>query len=387
MYPGISDLFNDLFGTHFKSSFPPSFGTLVAISFLLAAYTVGIELRRKEKQGLLIPVVRKVIVGQRATTSELFWNAIFGFILGFKIVYAIMNSDEFFSNPQAIILSRKGNLLAGLIGAALMAYWKYREKEKLKQAKPVEKEEVVYPHQMVSEITMAAAIGGLLGAKIFHIFEYWDAFMQDPAGMFFSGSGLTMYGGLIVGGIFVLYFGYKNGINPLHMCDANAPGLMLAYGVGRLGCQLAGDGDWGVNNLSPKPSVISFLPDWFWSYTYPHNVINEGIPIPGCTGHYCSQLMYPVFPTPLYESIICISLFFVLWAMRKKIHIPGVLFSWFLLFNGLERFWVESIRVNSKYHVAGIAFSQAQLISSLLIIAGVAGIFYLRSRAKQNAQA
>jgi prolipoprotein diacylglyceryltransferase len=297
-----------------------------------------------------------------------------------------MNSEEFFSNPQGTILSTKGNFLAGLVTGAAFAWWKYREMDKLKQQKPVEKEVAVYPHQMVSEFTMAAAFGGLLGAKIFHLLEYWDDFMADPAGMFFSGSGLTMYGGLIVGGIVLIYYGIKNGIRPLHLCDANAPGLMLAYGVGRLGCQLAGDGDWGIDNLSPKPASLSFLPDWFWSYTYPHNVINEGIPIPGCTGHHCFELATPVFPTPLYESITCIAMFFVLWAMRKKIHVPGVLFSWYLLFNGAERFWIESIRINSKYHLAGISFSQAQLISLLLFLSGLAGILYLNYRAKKTEQ-
>lgn len=161
---------------------------------------------------------------------------------------------------------------------------------------------------------------------------------------------------------------------------------MLAYGTGRLGCQLAGDGDWGIINTAPKPGWMSFLPDWFWSFRYPHNVINEGVAIPDCTGHHCSELLHPVFPTPLYESIACIALFFVLWSMRKKWNIPGIMFSAYLLFNGIERFLIESIRVNSKYHLAGIAFTQAQLISVLLVITGIGGILYFRKRAAtQNA--
>src|SRR6185369_7671159 len=105
--------------------------------------------------------------------------------------------------------------------------------------------------------------------------------------------------------------------------------------------------DWGIPNTAPKPSGLSFLPDWFWSYRYPHNVINEGIPIPGCVGHHCSMLELPVFPTPLYESITCILLFFFLWSIRKKISSAGVLFSIYLLLNGLERFAIETIRVNT----------------------------------------
>ena len=380
MYPGLSDILNDFFGTHFTSSFPPTFGTLVALSFLLGSWTLGLELNRKEKSGLLNPIKKSIITGQSANTSELFWNGLFGFLIGYKIIYAFLNNDEFFKNPQQIILSLKGNWIAGLLVGGIFVWLKYREKEKEKLTEPKLIEQTIYPHQMLSEITMAAAIGGLIGAKIFHLLEYWDDFTADPLGMFFSGSGLTMYGGLIVGTIAVLWYGKKNNIPPIHLCDAAAPGLMLAYGTGRIGCQLAGDGDWGIVNTQPKPSILSFLPDWVWSFRFPNNVINEGIPIEGCTGHHCYQLAEGVFPTPLYESITCILLFFVLWSMRKKILTPGVLFSWYLLFNGIERFLVESIRVNSKYHLAGIEFSQAQLISLLLILIGATGIMYLRKK-------
>lgn len=385
MYPGISDILNDLFGTHFTSSFPPSFGTFVAISFLLGSWILGKELIRKEKSGLLQPLIRVSIVGKRANAGELFWNGFFGFLLGFKIVYAFLNHDEFFNNPQKIILSLNGNWLAGLLTGGIFVWLKYREKEKGKLPHSEAKEEKIYPHQLISEITMAAAIGGLIGAKLFHLFEYWNDFLADPAGMVFSGSGLTMYGGLIVGTLSVLWYGKKNNISPIHLCDAAAPALMFGYGTGRIGCQLSGDGDWGIVNRFPMPSFLNFLPDWAWSFRYPHNVINEGIPIEGCTGKHCYQLAEGVFPTPLYESIACILLFFLLWSMRKKISIPGVLFSWYLLFNGTERFLIESIRVNSKYHLAGIEFSQAQLLSLILVILGTLGILYFKRKSKRNA--
>lgn len=385
MYPGISDLLNDLFGTHFTSSFPPSFGTLVALSFLLAAWTMGIELKRREKNGLLKRGQRTFTEGKPASIQELFLSGLYGFLIGFKLVYIFLNSDNFFDNPQKGLLSLKGNIPAGILLAGLFVWLKYREKEKHRLPQPREKTEIIYPHMLVSEFTMAAAIGGLLGAKMFHMFEYWNDFVADPIGMFFSGSGLTMYGGLIVGAIAVLWYGKKNNVPPLQLCDANAPGLMLAYGTGRLGCQLAGDGDWGIVNHLPKPSYLNFLPDWIWSYRYPNNVINDGIPIEGCTGQHCYQLAEGVFPTPLYESITCILLFFLLWSMRKKISTPGIMFSWYLLFNGIERFLVELIRINAKYHVAGIDFSQGQLISLLLIVAGISGLFYFRKKSTEYA--
>ncbi|MCC7231927.1 MAG: prolipoprotein diacylglyceryl transferase [Bacteroidia bacterium] len=387
MYPGISDILNDWFGTHFSVSFPPTFGTLVAISFLLAAWTLRLELARKAAAGL-IPVTRKkILTGKGPVASEVFWNGIFGFVIGYKLLYAILNKDLFFSDPQGAILSTKGNIWGGIAGFGLLAYLHYRGKLKTKLAEPKLTEVSVNPADIVPEITMAAAFGGLLGAKIFHILEYWDDFIRDPAGMFFSGSGLTMYGGLIVGAVTTIYYGRKHHIRPLILSDAAAPGLMLAYGTGRLGCQLAGDGDWGIVNTAAQPGWLDWLPSWTWSYTYPHNVINEGVPIAGCEGHHCSQLAQGVFPTPLYESVICILLFFVLWKMRKRIPAPGVLFSWYLLFNGCERFMIEAIRVNSKYHVLGMAFTQAQLISTLLVITGIAGIVFFNRKFRRSPSA
>jgi prolipoprotein diacylglyceryl transferase len=229
-----------------------------------------------------------------------------------------------------------------------------------------------------------AAIAGIIGAKLFDNLENWDRFMVDPIQNLLSFSGLTFYGGLICGAIAVLYISGKNGIKAIHMSDISAPGLMLAYGVGRIGCQLSGDGDWGINNLNPKPNWLSWAPDWVWSFKYPHNVINEGVLIPGCEGKFCYELAFPVYPTPLYEAVACILLFFFLWSIRKKITTPGVLFSIYLILNGLERFFVEMIRVNSKYHVGSFSFTQAELISTLLVLGGIVGLFLSLSAAKKG---
>jgi prolipoprotein diacylglyceryltransferase len=233
----------------------------------------------------------------------------------------------------------------------------------------------------MSSILVWAAVTGFLGAKIFHNLEYLDDFVKDPIDALLSFSGLTFYGGLIFGGAGVLYITNKNGIKPLHMLDVGGPGLMLAYSIGRMGCHLSGDGDWGIPNLASKPS---WLPDWLWSTTYPHNVINEGVPIKDCVGRFCSELPLPVYPTALYESIICLTLFAFLWSIRKRIHAPGLLFSIYLILNGLERFTIELIRVNSKYHVAGISFTQAELISSVLVLLGIGGAIWSLKNAKKG---
>lgn len=375
MYPTISDLLQDLFGFYFPLPVQ-TFGFFVAISFLLAAYTLSLELKRKEASGLLKPNTKRILKGAPATTSELITNGIIGFLVGFKIIYFVFHYSELIDNPQEAILSGKGSILGGLAICALLVYLKWQEKNKQKKATPEWVNETVTPSELVGNITIIAAASGLLGAKIFNDLENFDSFLRDPIGETLSFSGLTMYGGLIFGTIAVIWYGKRNNVPALHLSDAAAPGLMLAYGVGRIGCQVAGDGDWGITNLTDKPSWMSFLPDWFWRYNYPHNVINDGIPIPGCVGKHCFALHPPVFPTPLYESIACILLFFVLWNVRKRITAPGALFSLYLLINGIERFFIELIRVNTKYHLAGIDFTQAQLISLLLILTGSFGLFY-----------
>ena len=377
MYPTLSDLLKDLFGINIPLPIQ-SFGFMLAISFLLAAYLLVLEFKRKEKEGLLTFQYQKFLKGAPAKQSELISSAILGFIIGYKLIYVLFNYSEFVNDTQGFILSLKGNFIGGIILACISAYLRYREKEKQILPDPEWIEEKVYPHQLVGNITMVAAIAGLIGAKIFHNLENIDDFISDPIGSLLSFSGLTMYGGLICGGIALIWYSKKNGIPVPHFIDANAPGLMLAYGVGRLGCQISGDGDWGIVNLHPKPSWLSFLPNWAWAYNYPHNVNSVGVPIPDCVGKHCMMLPQPVYPTPLWEAVACISLFFVLWNLRKKIIIPGLLFSIYLIMNGIERFFIEKIRVNTKYHIFNHAITQAEIISFCLIILGITGIFYFR---------
>ncbi len=244
-------------------------------------------------------------------------------------------------------------------------------------------EETIHPYQVVGNATIVAAIFGFLGSKIFDYLEnpseIVELFRHPSMNLF---SGLTFYGGLIVAAFAVVYYTRKHGIPPIHMVDATAPSLMLAYGVGRIGCQVAGDGDWGINNFAPKPSWMRFLPDWCWAYRYPHNVVGEGIPIPGCEGNHCFQLPDPVFPTPLYEAFACIILFFVLWSLRKKIVAPGVMFSFYLILNGLERSAIEQIRINTQYHIFGFGITQAQIISPIIFLLGVIGVIYFSKKHK-----
>ncbi len=105
-----------------------------------------------------------------------------------------------------------------------------------------------------------------------------------------------------------------------------------------------------------------------------------GARIPFCNGEYCNQLPIPVFPTPIYETLMCTGLFFILWAIRKRLKTPGNLFAVYLILNGLERFLIEHIRVNSQYDIFGFHPTQAELISAGLVISGVAILWALNRR-------
>lgn len=376
MYPSLYYAFKDLFGVELPFlKMIQMFGFFVAVAFICAAYTLSKELKRKEDEGLLKPTINKVLKGKPASASDLITSGIIGFLVGFKLLYIALNFSAFLEDTQGFILSTQGNLIGGFLVAIAFMYFKYREKEKAKLTIPVWEEEIIHPHQQVGNITLIAAFAGIVGAKIFHNLENWEDFIADPIGALVSFSGLTMYGGLILASIACIWYGKKNGIKVTHLIDSAAPSLMLGYGVGRIGCHLSGDGDWGINN--PKPNPFSWLPDWMWSYDYPHNVVSEGVLIPGCTtDKFCTHLVPPVYPTPFYEVVMCITLFFILWALRKRITTPGMMFSVYLIFNGIERFFIEKIRVNTLYHVNGFAFTQAELISTILFVTGAFGIWF-----------
>ncbi len=367
MFPTVSHFLSYLFGINIPLPFN-TFGVFVALAFMAGYWAFSKELQRKEALGLLKPIKRISTIGEPASLGELISNGIFGFLIGYKLIYALINYQLFVADSQEVLLSTQGSPLGGIALAALFVYWSYKEKEKTKLPSPKKVEITIRPHELMSNMIVWAAIWGFFGAKLFDNLEHWDSFIKDPIGGLLSFSGLTFYGGLICGGAAVLYIANKNGIKPLHMLDVGGPGMMLAYGVGRIGCQLSGDGDWGIDNLNPKP--VSWLPDWLWASTYPNNVAGEGVPIAGCVGRFCNELPNPVYPTPLYEVIAALLIFAFLWKIRTKINTPGMMFGIYLMFAGVERFLIELIRVNSKYNVAGISFTQAELISLILFIGG-----------------
>lgn len=428
MYPNLYYFLKDVFGVEWEGArFLNSFGFFVALAFIAGAIVLTKGLQRKEKQGLLFPKEEKRMFGQPATTTELLLNALLGFLMGYKIIGAFMNAGDGV-NPQDYIFSSEGSWGAGIALALLFAWLKWYEKNKQKAAKPEERKVRVWPHERVGDITVMAAIFGFAGAKVFHNLENWDEFMADPIGSLVSFSGLTFYGGLICAAIAIIVFAKRKGISIRHLADTMGPTLMLAYAIGRIGCQVAGDGDWGVPNAAyvtdsaatvqlAKPGEFqqavqnnttyirqefgrdfkvenvpsasfkapSFLPVWMVAYTYPHNVNSMGVKLPGCDQpEHCNYLPLPVFPTPFYETVMCLLLFGILLIARERIKLAGGLFCLYLVLNGLERFFIEKIRVNTKYEDLPFQPTQAELISLSLVILGIVLYFVAKRKAQSS---
>lgn len=388
MYPDLSYIVHALVGIEPDNalSIVKTFGLMLIVAFIASAYVLRLELKRKENEGILTSVKQQVTVGKRATPLEVIGNAVIGFILGFKLIYIIQHFQEFQADTAGVLLSSKGSLLGGIIGAAILGFWKWYDGARNALPKPKTQTVEVWPHQRVGDITIVAAISGIAGAKIAAIFEStenFQAFLADPLRQLLSGSGLAIYGGLILAFVVVYYYVQRRGIPPIQMMDAVAPALIVGYGVGRIGCHLSGDGDWGIENTSAAPSWW-FLPDSWWANSYSHNVLNEGMPIEGCTWEYCSALSPPVYPTPIYEVFMSLAIFLILWSLRKRIKIPGMLFFLYLVLVSIERFFIEKIRVNPDIEFLGIKASQAEYVSVLLFIVGIIGlgILYFRNHSK-----
>lgn len=385
MFPKLSDLLEYIFGL--KISLPiQTYGFFMAIAFLVAAWIVWLELKRKEKEGLITAQTRQAWKGKPASAGELASAGILGFIVGFKIVGMITRYSYFAENPQEFILSWQGSWPGGIVLGAVAVYSSWRKKHKSRLEKPVKVQETVHPYQLTASIVLVAAIFGIIGSKLFDVFEHIDDLFQDPVGTLFSFSGLSFYGGLIVAAFAVTIYAEKNNIPWPHIADIVAPSLILAYAIGRIGCQLSGDGCWGIGNPDPKPGWMGFLPDWMWAFDFPHNVINEGERISNCAGDHCFALAVPVYPTSFYETVMGCAIFLILWITRKKWAIPGYLFSFYLILNGIERFLIEFIRVNRRYHFIGLELSQAQWIAIGLVLLGGAGFWFFKRKLNSKEQ-
>jgi prolipoprotein diacylglyceryltransferase len=381
MYPNFYYIFQDWFGLEIDGlKLINSFGFFVAMSFILANYIMTKELKRKFNDGVLgKKQFITILKGKAFSVSDYVTAAITGFIIGFKFLPVLIDFSVVNNDPQSYILSTKGDFIYGLLVMLAFLGFNYWQDKKQRLPEIVKEQKQIDPSYHMGAITMAGFIGGIFGAKLFHILENMSQFYANPMDSILSFSGLTYYGGLIVGAASVLFVAHKRGIPVLHMLDVGGPAMMLAYGTGRIGCHVSGDGDWGIVNELPKPKWMNLLPDWMWAYNYPNNVNKVCNPFTEIDPRYLENincdftetpyLIANVFPTPLYEAIACTLLFFILWMLRKRLKYAGILFGIYLILNGLERFLIEKIRVNTI--MDSFNMTQAEIISFSLMLLGV----------------
>jgi phosphatidylglycerol:prolipoprotein diacylglycerol transferase len=401
MYPNLYYVFKDWFGVEWKAlNILNTFGLMVAMGFVSAAIVLSSELKRKEKQGLLLPREEAITVGSPASFLDLFVNFITGFVFGYKLFGLLLNKPDDVS-PQTYIFSRDGNIWAGLLVGGLLLALKWWEKNKQKLKEPEQRKVRIWPHDRVGDIIILGLIFGILGAKLFDAMENLDELISDPIGTLFAGGGLAFYGGLILAAIAICWYAYKKGIKLVHLTDAAGPALMIAYAnvreckEGEFNQQLQKYSTYHLErkildsgnvytyipaarsfaslDKVPHKSLKgpSFLPKWMVAYSYPMNVNKDGKKIPGCTEEHCRVLPQPVFPTAFYETVVCTLLFLILWAYRKRIKVPGIMFGTYLIMNGIERFFIEKIRVNYLYSIFGFQLSQAEIIALFIVLAGI----------------
>src|SRR5271166_2126595 len=207
------------------------------------------------------------------------------------------------------------------------------------------------PVDWAYEIVFAALVGGVVGARGYYLIEHYDTVKNDVIGSVFSGSGLVWYGGAIGGAIGVIAWMRWRHMFELRTFDMCATALALGYAIGRIGCQVSGDGDYGIASSLP------------WAMGYPHGTV----PTPRGVR---------VQPTPIYETVTMCLLAYFLWRIRDKVR-PGVVFALYLIFSGLERFLVEFIRRNKEVLVG---LTAAQLESLVLCAVGLTWLVVMLRR-------
>ena len=207
------------------------------------------------------------------------------------------------------------------------------------------------PVDWAYEAIFAALVGGLVGSRGYYIIQNYDQVRHNLLGSIFSGSGLVWYGGVIGGAIGVLAWARWRGMFNVVLLDVSAIALSLGYAVGRIGCQVSGDGDYGIRSHLP------------WAMGYPHGTV----PTPP---HVTVQ------PTPIYETVAMGSVAWLLWCWRDRFR-PGVLFAIYLVLSGIERLLVEFIRRN---HEVAAGLTAPQLESIVLALAGAVALWYFTRR-------
>jgi phosphatidylglycerol:prolipoprotein diacylglycerol transferase len=215
-------------------------------------------------------------------------------------------------------------------------------------------------------------LAGLAGSRLYHLLESPAEFFADPWPQLFSTMGFAFVGAIIGGFIALVFLAKRFRLPMLLMLDVASPAAAMGYGIGRIGCLISGDGDYG------RPTKLA------WGMAFPNGIVPttqscvEWGAAPDCHVH----------PTPIYEFLVAILIFWILWrfgARALKIHSPnGLVFAAYLVLTGIARFLVEIIRINPR---SFYGLTNAQAASVVSVIAGVALVMYCRNMPREKARA
>lgn len=217
------------------------------------------------------------------------------------------------------------------------------------------------------DITIIAVFCGVIGSKLLFVIENLDEFIINPTRIAFSSGGFTFLGGLTLSFIASWIYIKVRKYNFLQAADSIAPSLILAYGIGRIGCHLAGDGDYGIPTSLP------------WGTNYENGIVPPAHLFNGT--EYAKAFPNGIFPndtllhpTPVYEFLASLLIFLILWKFRKRNWAAGKLVMLYFILSSLSRFLVEFIRLNPRILMG---LSQAQIISIVIFTIGMTGFIYL----------
>jgi len=326
-----------------------SYGLMLATGFMVGSYFLTQELRRRK---LNRNVTRSFFVVMR-------WLVIA--LIALIIISALV---EFGSDIFSVLAALAGkNPVFLLIIAAFVAVSAYI----FTQAKnPRPQTEV----DLSTAVVLISLVYGVFGTKILFLFENMESFLQRPFDMLISTSGLSFFGGPVLVVIVLALMLRREDLRFFAVADSAAPSLLLAYGIGRLGCHFAGDGCYGF------PTSLPWGTDYSSGVVPPSQALRR---FPEIAGQFPDGIpdTTPLHPTPVYEFLACALLFLVLWRFRKSIRIEGRIFMLYLVFAGLERFAVEFLRLNPRVL---FGLSGFQIFAFLMILAGLVGWYLLGKR-------
>ncbi|MBI3193784.1 MAG: prolipoprotein diacylglyceryl transferase [Ignavibacteriae bacterium] len=324
-----------------------SFGLMMGIGFFVASFVLHKE------------TVRKYMIHDFSVELTQFLRSMYAILVAVLVIaYLIESGISGFIASLETNSTKTLVILAG-IGALGVALFQKKSSK-------------WFTADTSAFIVVISILAGVTGSKLLYVIENIEQLGRTPFDTIFSPGGLTWYGGFFLVTAILYYFTKKLDIPFLRVCDAAAPALMIGYGIARIGCHLAGDGDYGIPTDLP----------WGTNYengTYPPSVAFRDFPEIvsryGVNGIIPDHI--PVHPAPVYEFLAGVLFFFVLWKFRTSFKQNGLLFMMYLIFSGSARLAVEFIRINPRLL---FGLTEAQLFSVILIIVGVVGFFVLQKK-------